>query len=49
MNSRSGRGKVASPFGFKFSVRVPVTVHIRCFVYRHVCGSLVDLLHSLLC
>ena len=34
---------------FKFSVRVPVTVHIRCFLYRHVCGSLVDLLHFLFC
>ena len=31
----------------KLSERVPVTVHIGCFLQQHVCGSFVDMLHSL--
>ena len=33
---------------FKFSVGAPVTFHIHCILYRHVYGSFVGLLHSLL-
>ena len=40
-------GRRGSATGRETRVRVPGTVHIRCFLYRHVCRPFVDLLQSL--